>query len=52
MTLLEWLIVKLVVVPLVGGAVAYGIVVWLAPPKRDFATADSIPARKEGGASL
>jgi hypothetical protein len=44
MTPVEWLLIELIVAPFVGGAMAYGIVLWLGQPKEGLATSDAAGA--------
>jgi hypothetical protein len=46
MTPIEWLLIELIVAPFVGGAMAYGIVLWIGQPKQSLATLDAAAARK------
>ena len=46
MTPVEWLLIELIVAPFVGGAMAYGIVLWIGQPKESLATSDAAAARE------
>ena len=46
MSPVEWLLIELIVAPLVGGAMAYGIVLWIGQPKGSLATPDAAAARE------